>query len=195
MEAGPQRNLAKWTITVGVLVIVAASGLCQQAEMAKDGAKLPTAQGVYQEDGTSTWKLMDKAPMPQLKTKGAWAAAFSYGAASVKAICAFSGPKATNVATNHPRFLFVAMQSLISMRDIAIVRLQASKDKREVQYASARAWSGPKLAYRVEDLVDFSVQTNADGSFTVEPKVELQPGEYLLTAGPGCNGRDFTVPK
>ena len=154
----------------------------------------PTQMGVYYKEA-STWKFLDKAPLSLPKAKGTFGMVMSGGIAAAKISCVTKGVTSPSVINGQPEFRFVAMQSLISVRDIAIVKFQINQGNRELLVSKIHGmWSGyQNPGYRPEDLVGVVVETNSDGSLTVKPQTQLPAGEYLLVGGGLCAGWDFTV--
>ncbi len=81
-----------------------------------------------------------------------------------------------------------------TVRDLLLVRMAKKKDHRELQvmqggFASVRAGLNSK------DIVEMTLTTVTDRTFTLVPKKDLAPGEYVLTFrwANGTAGYDFGI--
>lgn len=77
-----------------------------------------------------------------------------------------------------------------SARDILLVRLDRKKDYRAVEYTSE---GGSMFTVKADKKAEITVTRVAEHVFTVAPKTDLQPGEYLLTFGLESGGYDFGI--
>lgn len=78
-------------------------------------------------------------------------------------------------------------------RDIVMVRFDKKKDHRELQMTSGASMFTFKTGFSKERTPDILVTRISETVFTVTPKEDLPPGEYLLTIGLGSAGFDFGV--
>ena len=81
-----------------------------------------------------------------------------------------------------------------SERELLIIRMDKKKDHRELQMTSGGNAFTFKAGISKERMPEIVTSTVADGVFTITPKEDLQPGEYLLTfSALGVTGYDFTI--
>lgn len=78
-------------------------------------------------------------------------------------------------------------------RDYVIVRFDKKKDHRELQVSSGGNMFTFKGGLSRDRLPDVFVGSISDGLYSISPKENLQPGEYLITTGMGNYGYDFGV--
>lgn len=113
------------------------------------------------------------------KTTGIMKTAFSYGAASAKIKAQFRDAKSPfQLADGSLKMCLVGVTD--SGRDITLARLQEEKDRRELQMASMRAWTGVNAQLDHKMVMDISVEKVGDKTYTVMSKEPLVPGEYML---------------
>ena len=100
-------------------------------------------------------------------------------------------PKPTFYVKQSPYMANVAGHS---ERDIIIVRFDKKKDHRELQTTSGGSAFTFKAGFSKERTPEIVVTHVSETIFRVTPKVDLPPGEYLLTFGfGGMGGYDFGV--
>jgi hypothetical protein len=80
-----------------------------------------------------------------------------------------------------------------SDRDIVLVRFDKKKDHRELQMTSGGSMFNFKAGFSKEKTPDIVVTRISESVFTVTPKDNLPPGEYMLTYGLGSSGFDFGI--
>jgi hypothetical protein len=79
-------------------------------------------------------------------------------------------------------------------RDLIIIRFDKKKDHRELQTTSGGNMFTFKSGISKERLPDIITATVSEGIFTVTPKEDLKPGEYMITfAALGNTGYDFGI--
>lgn len=104
------------------------------------------------------------------------------------------------VQTNERKPIFYVKQSPYmtnipgrSDRDIVLVRFAKKKDHRELQMTSGGSMFNFKAGFSKEKAPDIVVTRISESVFTVTPKDNLPPGEYMLTYGLGSSGFDFGI--
>jgi hypothetical protein len=80
-----------------------------------------------------------------------------------------------------------------SSRDIVIVRFDKKKDHRELQATSGGNAFTFKSGFSKEKIPEITVDRVSETIFTITPKADLPPGEYLITYGAGGSGYDFGI--
>ncbi len=182
----------KLMVVALVFVLAGSLGAQQKAE------NFPTVQGVYYKtaDGWTRFlpvtmsggglKHTGKLLVPGLTPHMVWT---------------FPGPQAP-VQFSESRPVFYVRhwpQSLIAFagspeRNVAIVRLDRRKDRRELQITRGGNFLTFKGGLSPEKVPALTVTHVDDSSFVFTPTKDLEPGEYLITFGMGwTSGCDFSV--
>jgi hypothetical protein len=138
----------------------------------------PTATGVYYRSG-SDWKLMEEIHSSGFHTTGVAKMAFSYGAAAAKVKALFRESRSPYQVTNtNTQFCIVRVTE--QGRDLTIVRMQEEKDRRELETASMRMWSGVSSQVKDDKLLKIGVEKLADKTYLVTSLAPIPSGEYML---------------
>lgn len=107
----------------------------------------------------------------------------------------FRGANAPFKTGPQPTFLIEVSPYLVGTvadapRNFVIVQMREKKDHRELQITHGGSAFTFKSGFGKTPELD--IKQNADGSFTLQPKEPLKPGEYLITQR-GYSGYDFEV--
>jgi hypothetical protein len=168
----------------------------QAAESKTEGVEL-LAEGAYYK-GPRGWVRLEQAPM-------AGAGATKVGKMFVpgltpQMVFTFRGAEApVQIADPRPTIYvrqspYMANVAGHSERDIIIVRFDKKKDHRELQTTSGGSMFTFKAGFSKEKTPEVVVNHVSETIFSVTPKSDLPPGEYLLTFGLfGMGGFDFGV--
>jgi hypothetical protein len=103
------------------------------------------------------------------------------------------------IVERRPTFYIKELPSLANIagrseRDLVIVRFDRKKDHRELQTTNGGNMFTFKAGLSKDRTPDITTTTVSEGLFTVTPKQDLPPGEYLLTFGAmGNSGYDFGI--
>lgn len=83
-----------------------------------------------------------------------------------------------------------------SERDLVIVRFDKKRDHRELQTTSGGSMFTFKAGYSKERMPEITTARISESVFSVIPKTDLDPGEYLISfGGVGVAGFDFGIEK
>lgn len=82
----------------------------------------------------------------------------------------------------------------LNARDLLIVRMAKKKDHRELQVIEG-GFASQRVGLNSKDLVEVTLTTVADRTFTLVPKNDLARGEYVITfrGANGTAGYDFGI--
>ena len=81
-----------------------------------------------------------------------------------------------------------------SAQDVVIVRLDVKKKSREVQVSNGGSMFTFKSGFSKESTPAITASPISDTVFSVVPKNDLKPGEYMVTFnGFGISGYDFGI--
>ena len=138
----------------------------------------PATTGAYYRSGDD-WKPMDPSHSVGFKSTGVAKAAFSYGAASAKIKAQFRDPKSP-YQLRDPHMSICLVGLVDSGRDITVARFQQEKDRRELQMASVRIWSGVNAQLDPKSVVPTDVEKIADKVYLINSKESLSDGEFIL---------------
>jgi hypothetical protein len=131
----------------------------------------------------SEWKQMEEAHATGVHNSGIAKSAFSYGIASAKVKTVFPDVQAP-VQLDSGDAHFCSINIAEQGRDIIAVRLEQHKDRRELQTASVRAWTGFNSQFKESEMVGISAEKQADKIFLLSVKQPLNEGEYMVFAAP-----------
>ena len=122
---------------------------------------------------------MDAAHSIGFKSTGVAKAAFSYGAASAKMKAQFRDPRSPyQLKTGDLAICLVGLTD--NGRDMTLARFQQEKDRRELQMASMRLWSGVNAQIDPKSVIPVDVQKLSDKTYLVKNKEPLPEGEFIL---------------
>jgi hypothetical protein len=81
-----------------------------------------------------------------------------------------------------------------TIRDLLIVRMAKKKDQRELEVMEG-SFASQRVGLNSKDIVEATLTTVSDRTFTLVPKNDLARGEYVLTlrGANGTAGYDFGV--
>jgi hypothetical protein len=154
------------------------------------------SHGVYYRSQQG-WKKLDGSSSSGFKT--------THGASALAGVPPgvvrlYAGPEAANQFESHRPVLGIREDASrpdlpgFTVRDLLIVRVAKKKDHRELEvmegsFASQRVGLNPK------DIVEATLTTVSDRTFTLAPKSDLARGEYVLTlrGANGTVGYDFGI--
>jgi hypothetical protein len=82
----------------------------------------------------------------------------------------------------------------LNVRDLVIVRLVKKKGHRELDVMQG-AFASERVGLNSKDVVEVTLATLADRTFTLVPKTDLARGEYVITfrGANGAAGYDFGI--
>jgi hypothetical protein len=144
----------------------------------------PKETGFYYLSGAE-WKQMEEAHATGVHNSGIAKSAFSYGIASAKIKTIFPDVQAP-VQLESGDAHFCSVNIAEQGRDIIAVRLEQHKDRRELQTASVRAWTGFNSQFKESEMVGISAEKQGDKIFMLAMKQPLGDGEYMVfTVPPG----------
>lgn len=138
----------------------------------------PSANGAYYKAG-GDWKNMDASHSVGFKSTGVAKAAFSYGAASAKLKAQFRDSKSP-YQLRDPHMMICLVGLTDTGRDVTLAKFQDEKDRRELQMASIRIWSGINAQLDPKSVVALDVQKTADKVYLITSKEPLTDGEFIL---------------
>lgn len=138
----------------------------------------PADTGAYYMVG-GAWKPMDAAHSIGFKTTGVAAAAFSYGAAKAHVKAQFRD--AHSPYQIHDGGMAICLVGLTDNgRDISLAKLQTEKDRRELEMASMRLWTGVNAQLDPRSVVPIDVEKLSEKVYRVTTKEPLPDGEFIL---------------
>jgi len=81
-----------------------------------------------------------------------------------------------------------------TVRDLLMVRVAKKKDHRELQVIES-GFASQRVGLSSKDIVEVTLTTVADRTFTLAPQNDLAPGEYVITfrGANGTAGYDFGI--
>jgi hypothetical protein len=178
-------------VLAGVLVLFSAVGNFAFSQKLTDSASAgtpnsaitqpsscPVVPGVYYRSDAK-WKLMEEIHSSGFHTTGIAKAAFCYGVASAKVKALFRAPRSPYQIRN-PESQFCVVGMTDEGRDLTIVRLQEERDRRELETASMRMWTGVSSEVKDDQLLKIDVEKLADKIYLVTPSGRIPAGEYIL---------------
>ncbi|HUA21167.1 MAG TPA: hypothetical protein VMB25_20605 [Bryobacteraceae bacterium] len=192
MKTGMQRLLL-----FAVLLISSGPELSAQQAREADGAGLGSlSRGVYGRT-SSGWKKMDLIMQSGFHTRHG---ASGFVGVMPGGVYEYTGPSAQQQFENQrPVFGIVTGPPNASapgenLRDVVIVRMSSKKDHREVAIVHG-GFASSRTGINSKDTVEAELTPISDHAYTLTPKKDLKPGEYLITtrAVYGARGYDFGV--
>lgn len=127
------------------------------------------------------WPAISAAAPAKIHAKRGFAPAFTYGAVPATTVAEYQGPHAS-VEVEPGKPIICICHTLSLPGNPAIVRLHLKKDTRELDGGKLRI--GAKVATaEASDLIAIAVSQPENGVWLVQPRQELQAGEYALMLG------------
>jgi hypothetical protein len=121
---------------------------------------------------------MDATRSIGFKSTGAAKAAVSYGAASMKYKAQFRDPAPYQLKDAPFEMCLVGVTD--NGRDVALVKFQEEKDRRELQMASLRMWSGINAQIDPKSVVPLAVSKVGEKVYLISSKQPVPEGEFIL---------------
>jgi hypothetical protein len=138
----------------------------------------PPAVGAYYRSA-GVWEAMDATRSVGFKSTGVMKAAFSYGAASMKYKAQFRDARSPYQLTDEP-FEMCLVGVTDNGRDVTLVKLQQEKDRRELEVASLRTWSGINAQIDPKVVVPTQVSKVGEKVYLITSKKPVPEGEFIL---------------
>lgn len=153
-----------------------------QSPTATQSLQCPAQTGIYFSDN-GTWKEMEQVHSLGVHTTGVAKAAFSYGIASGKVKATFPDAVAP-VQISDPASYFCSVNVAEQGRDIILIKLEQHGDKREIQLASIRTWTGVNAQYQDKAMVKLTVVKQQEKTFLFKAEGPIKEGEYIFFPKP-----------
>jgi hypothetical protein len=184
-----------------VLLLISATLTAQQEPptppSVSGGAGLESlSHGVYYQSAQG-WKKLDGSSSSGFKT--------THGASALAGVPPgvvrlYPGPEAANqIESRRPVFGIredAARPDVpgLTVRNLLIVRMAKKKDHRELEIIEG-SFASQRVGLNSKDIVEATLTTVSDRTFTLVPKNDLARGEYVLTlrGANGTVGYDFGV--
>jgi hypothetical protein len=164
-----------------------------QAAAAAPVPVVPEAPGVYYRQDDANWNNLKPAVTSNAETKGLKLFVESGGYTDLGINITCRGARASVRMQVGKPTLYV--REIGAAKDAIIIRLTRKKDSRVFKTAFSDVTVQNKGGFRKEDIHKLNVVEYPDGSFSVTPEKELDPGEYLLVFGNSPGGYDFGIDK
>lgn len=154
---------------------------------------MPKAEGVYYRQGPDTWIKLEPAPPLSSRMGGLDAYLQTEGLTNLDVDYVYPGGQASlHITETRPTFY---VRGVAPAQDALVVRLTRRKDSRTVQTESSASMVGNKGGFKKRAIHTVTVVPYSDGSASITPDEELQPGEYLLAFGYATLSFDFGISK
>jgi hypothetical protein len=152
---------------------------------------LPAAAGVYYRQHDTQWIKVDPAPKGDSKMKGMNVFLQTEGLAGLNMSFEYWGAYAAlQIPEKRPVFL---ARGTGTAQAALIVRLTPKDHNRLVQTTSSDMTAENKGGFKKKDIRKVRTAVFSDGSFSITPIEDLQPGEYILVFGNANNAFDFGI--
>lgn len=149
-------------------------------------AGLPAELGVFVKGGQG-WVRLDESEGKREQDKSFATRLTGFGSLKLKAI--YKGSRAAvQLSDGSPTFY---IRTPVPINGASILRFDAKKNSREVQYAALNSTEYQELSGDV--AVRAAVKQVGTGVFAIESRSRLTPGEYILTFSGGRTGHAFGI--
>ena len=130
----------------------------------------------------SEWKRIEEVSSVEVRSVGHISSAVTFGLKEQRVICVFRGEKAER-QLNERRPVFRISGLGASARDVYIVSLRLNPDRRDLEMGRQGLIKKMSFGFRKRDVHDVDVRRLGEDLLEVTPKLDLEPGEYIMVLG------------